>query len=51
MYLQEEYLMQSVDLISGLGGALGLWLGWSVMTLGDIIAHVISTLKTLSVMK
>ena len=34
---QEDYIVQSVDLLSGLGGAMGLWLGWSVLSLGNSI--------------
>ena len=41
--------MKEVDLFSGIGGTLGLYLGWSVMTLGDIIvisvANLISKFK------
>ena len=33
---QEAHLIQLVDLLSGFGGAAGLWLGWSVMTLVEL---------------
>ena len=36
-YEIEEEIIKSVDLLSGIGGALGLWLGWSVMTLGEFV--------------
>ena len=37
--LQEDTLIKQVDLFSGIGGTLGLFLGWSVMTLGDLIVQ------------
>ena len=30
-HFKEEYISSSWDLISAIGGAIGLWLGWSVM--------------------
>ena len=38
--------MKEVDLFSGIGGTLGLYLGWSVMTLGDLIVQ--SVINTIS---
>ena len=36
-YIQEDLIVKRVDLFSGFGGAMGLWLGWSVMTLGHLL--------------
>ena len=41
---QEDYVVKSVDLISGIGGTLGLWLGLSFLSLGTFC---IDTLKSL----
>ena len=38
---QEDYIIKGVDLLAGLGGAMGLWLGWSIMTLGELIVTLI----------
>ena len=40
--IQEDYIIQKIDLISGFGGVVGLWLGFSVMTLGE---HFINAIK------
>ena len=45
--LQEDYIIKSVDLLSGFGGTMGLWLGWSVMSLGEFIIQTFKTLKTI----
>ena len=45
--LQEDYIIKSVDLLSGFGGTMGLWLGWSVMSLGELIIQTFKTLKTI----
>ena len=45
--LQEDYIIKSVDLLSGFGGTMGLWLGWSVMSLGEFIIQTLKTLKTI----
>ena len=31
-------------MISGLGGAVGLWLGWSAMTLGELLIDLLKTI-------
>ena len=41
--LQEDYVVKSVDLISGIGGTLGLWLGLSFFSIGTF---GIDTLKS-----
>ena len=35
LFYQEDYTIKEVDLVSGIGGAVGLYLGWSVMTFGN----------------
>ena len=30
-------MIKIVDLLSGVGGTVGLWLGWSILSMGDII--------------
>ena len=47
-FLQEDYIIHQVDLMSGFGGAMGLWLGWSVMTLGELIVTLIKTFRTIT---
>ena len=42
---QEDYIIKGVDLLAGLGGAMGLWLGWSIMTLGELIVTLIKLFK------
>ena len=37
---QEDYIIKGVDLVSGIGGAVGLYLGWSVMTFGNSLIDV-----------
>ena len=45
---QEDYIIKEVDLLSGFGGAMGLWLGWSVMTLGDLFVTLVKTFKAIT---
>ena len=46
---QEELLLFDFeDLINGLGGALGLFLGWSILSLGKIIKQFLILTKTKS---
>ena len=49
--LKEDYIVKSVDLLSGFGGAIGLWLGWSAMTLGDIVLEAVKTFINIPIMK
>ena len=49
--IKEDYIIKSVDLFSGFGGAIGLWLGWSAMTLGDILLEALKTLFKIRIMK
>ena len=42
---QEDYIIKQVDLLAGFGGAMGLWLGWSIMTLGELIVTLIKALR------
>ena len=49
--LKEDYIIKSVDLLSGFGGAIGLWLGWSAMTLGDIVLEAVKTFINIPIMK
>ena len=35
-------MIKIVDLLSGLGGTVGLWLGWSILSMGDIVIDVIA---------
>ena len=45
---QEDYIIKAVDLLSGFGGAMGLWLGWSVMTLGDLFVTLVKSFKAIT---
>ena len=49
--MKEDYIIKSVDLFSGFGGAIGLWLGWSAMTLGDIVLEAVKTFINIPIMK
>ena len=48
---QEAYIVQYVDLLSGLGGAMGLWLGWSVLSLGNSIVKALRTVTSVKLFK
>ena len=48
---QEAYIVQYVDLLSGLGGAMGLWLGWSVLSLGNAIVKAFRTVTSVKLFK
>ena len=43
----EDYVVKSVDLISGIGGTLGLWLGLSFLSIGTFLIHSVRTLCSL----
>ena len=49
--LQEDYIVKQVDLLSGFGGAVGLWLGWSALTLGHFIVQTVKTLNSVTIFK
>ena len=49
--LKEDYIIKGVDLFSGFGGTIGLWLGWSAMTLGDIFLEALKTLFKIRIIK
>ena len=40
--------MRVEDLLSGLGGAMGLWLGWSALSLGYFIIQALKTLNSVN---
>ena len=48
-HFKEEHISSSWDLISAIGGAIGLWLGWSVMFIGhtfvDFLKNISIVLK------
>ena len=41
VFLQEEFVMGWDDLLSSIGGALGLWLGFSVISIGGICIQAV----------
>ena len=45
--MQEDYVVKSVDLLSGIGGTLGLWLGLSFLSIGTFVIHSIRSLCSL----
>ena len=49
MFYQEDYIIKGVDLVSGIGGAVGLYLGWSLMSFGMFLIDAIKSLKYLFV--
>ena len=44
-------MVQTVDVFSGLGGALGLWLGWSGITIGLSAVQALKTLRSFDILK
>ena len=44
---QEDYVVKTVDLISGIGGTLGLWLGLSLFSIGTFIIQSIKSFCSL----
>ena len=48
---QEDYVVKSVDLISGIGGTLGLWLGLSLFSIGTFIIQSIKSISSLKMFK
>ena len=48
---QEDYVVKSVDLISGIGGTLGLWLGLSLFSIGTFIIQSIKSISSLKIFK
>lgn len=44
-FAKEDYIIKQVDLLAGFGGAMGLWLGWSVMTLGELTVTLIKAFR------
>ena len=49
--LQEDYIVKQVDLLSGFGGAVGLWLGWSALTLGHFLVQTVKTINSVTIFK
>ena len=49
--LQEDYIVKQVDLLSGFGGAVGLWLGWAALTLGHFLVQTVKTLNSVTIFK
>ena len=41
---QEHYILQQGDLYSGIGGIVGLWLGCSILMLGDYFVKLLEAL-------
>ena len=41
---KEDYVVKPVDLISGIGGTLGLWLGLSFFSIGTFIIQSIESI-------
>ena len=50
-FSQEDYIVKNVDLLSGFGGAMGLWLGWSVLSLGNSLVKAFRTVTSVKLFK
>ena len=42
--LQEHYILHDEDLYSGIGGLVGLYLGWSILMIGDYFVKMLEAL-------
>ena len=49
--LQEDYIIDGVDLLSGIGGTVGFWLGWSVLSSGHFVIHCVRSFIALGIAK
>ena len=44
-HYQEKFVLDIIGVFIGLGGFLGLWLGWSLLATGDLLTSLYRTVR------